>query len=87
MPAPRAFGASTYVENFGLVMAGNYESSSTSVIVTRDGQTFTELAPLPSGDYFGCMTTVDEQTLLYTGGYNYPTNVYSYDIPSNTWTT
>ena len=86
MPNVKVFSAYAYVENFGLVMAGSVSGNSDSVTVTRDGRNFEELASLPNSDYFGCLTTVDEQTLLYTGGEYDPYAAYSYDIPSDTWT-
>ena len=89
MPLARAYSASAYMENFGLVMAGGYNSESNtldSVIVTRDGYTFRTLASLPAPNYLGCLSVMDEQTLLLTGGYLDENGVYSYDILTDTWT-
>ena len=87
MPDAKAFSAYAYVQDFGLVMAGGDDGNSASVTVTRDGINFEELTSLPAGNYAGCLTAVDEQTLMYTGGeYDYYA-AYSYDIPSDTWTT
>ena len=86
MPYVKVYSAHAYVENFGLVMAGSYSGDDSSVTVTRDGSNFEELAPLPYGDWGGCLTAVDDQTLIYSGGDDYPYNAYSYDIPSNSWT-
>ena len=88
MPNVKVFSAHAYVENFGLVMAGSYSGDSSSVTVTRDGLNFEELAPLPNGgDYGGCLAVVNEETLMYSGGNGNRYDVYSYDIPSDTWTT
>ena len=86
MPNVKVYSAHAYVENFGLIMAGSYHGDDSSVTVTRDGINFEELAPLPYGDWGGCLTAVDDQTLIYSGGDDYPYNAYSYDIPSNSWT-
>ena len=87
MPSERAYSASAYVENFGLVMAGGYDYGITdSVIVTKDGYTFETLDSLPSPSDYGCLAVIDEQTLLLTGGYGDYTGVHSYDIPSDVWT-
>ena len=86
MPNVKVFSAHAYVENFGLVMAGSYYDDDSSVTVTRDGLNFEELAPLPYGDWGGCLTAVDEQTLIYSGGEYYSYKAFSYDIPTNSWT-
>ena len=86
MPYVKVYSAHAYVENFGLVMAGSYSGDDSSVTVTRDGLDFEELAPLPYGDWGGCLTAVDNQTLIYSGGESNYYNAYSYDIPSNSWT-
>ena len=91
MPYVKVYSAHAYVENFGLVMAGSYSGDDSSVTVTRDGINFEELAPLCLSGWGGCLTAVDDQTLIYSGGaYNngeetFP-NAQSYDIPSNSWT-
>ena len=82
----KVFSAHAYVENFGLVMAGSYSGDDSSVTVTRDGLNFEELAPLPYGDWGGCLTAVDDQTLIYSGGQSHGTYAYSYNISSNSWT-
>ena len=82
----KVFSAHAYVENFGLVMAGSYSGDDSSVTVTRDGLNFEELAALPYGDWGGCLTAVDDQTLIYSGGESYYYKAYSYDIPNNSWT-
>ena len=87
MPNVKALSAHAYLENFGLVMAGSYTGDSASVTVTRDGLNFEELAPLPSGNYGGCLAVVNEETLVYTGGDYDQYAAYSYDVPSDTWTT
>ena len=88
MPYARAFSASTYMKNFGLVMAGGYNDggSMDSVIVTKNGSSFVTLEPLPAADYFGCLAVVDEQTLLLTGGSRDESGALTYDIPTDTWT-
>ena len=88
LPYAKTFSAHAYAENFGLVMAGSEYDVASSVTVTRDGQNFQELASLPNGgDYGGCLAVVDENTLVYTGGHDDYYGAYSYDIPSDTWTT
>ena len=88
MPSERAYSASAYLENFGLVMAGGLDSgfSTTSVIVTKDGFTFQTLDSLPTDSYDGCLAMIDEQTLLMTGGQGDTEGVYMYDIPGDIWT-
>ena len=86
MPNVKVFSGHAYVENFGLVMAGSYSGDDSSVTVTRDGLNFEELAPLPYGDWGGCLTAVDDQTLIYSGGRDNYLAAYSYDIPGNSWT-
>ena len=91
MPSPRAYSAYTFMNGFGLVMAGGYDGSSylNSVILTKDGSTFETLDSLPTASDRGCLTVVDETTLLLTGGYDSYGNLdqaLSYDIPTDTWT-
>ena len=87
MPSERAYSASAYVENFGLVMAGGDSSGSTdSVIVVKDGYTFQTLDSLPYSSYYGCLAVIENQTLLMTGGNGDDTGAFSYDTRSDTWT-
>ena len=94
MPYVKVYSAHAYVENFGLVMAGSYSGDDSSVTVTRDGINFEELAPLCLSGWGGCLTAVDDKTLIYSGGTWGPPggiggtylSAYSYDIPSNSWT-
>ena len=91
MPSPRGNSAYTFMDGFGLVMAGGLDGSYLdSVIVTKDGSTFETLDTLPTASYWGCLTVVDETTLLLSGGYNYNSGslyqALSYDIPTDTWT-
>jgi len=91
MPSRRGFSAYTFMDGFGLVMAGGYDGSSylNSVILTKDGSTFETLDSLPTASDRGCLTVVDETTLLLTGGYDSYGNLdqaLSYDIPTDTWT-
>ena len=70
-------------------MVGGYNSSSMdSVIATRDGVSFEALASLPQGCDSGCITVIDSQTLLHSGGVTDGGNnaAFLYDIPRNKWT-
>ena len=87
MPSRRAYSAYAVMDGFGLVMAGGYDGGSTldSVIVTMDGSTFETLDSLPTASYEGCLTVVDETTLLLSGGRGDENQALSYYIPIDTW--
>ena len=73
----------------GLVTVGGYNGSSLdSVLATRDGLRFEALAPLPLGADSGCLTAIDGQSLLHSGGVTSGGNnaAFLYDIPGNAWT-
>ena len=86
MPNVKVYSAHEYVENFGLIMVGSSYGDDNSVTVTRDGTNFEELAPLCLSGWGGCLTAVDDQTLIYSGGRDFYYAAYSYDIPGNSWT-
>ena len=92
MPSPRRISAYAFIEGFGLVMAGGYDNGTylNSVIVTKDGSTFETLDSLPIPTDLGCLTVVDQTTLLLSGGIYYRyrdlDQALSYDIPTDTWT-
>ena len=89
MPSRRAYSAYTFMDGFGLVMAGGKQSSSSyldSVIMTKDGSTFETLDTLPTASYWGCLTVVDETTLLLSGGDEASNQALSYNIATDTWT-
>ena len=97
MPSRRAYSASVYLENFGLMMAGGYDFTTNpddsnwldSVILTKDGSTFETLDSLPTPSDYGCLTAIGQTTLLLTGGRGSPELFYqalSYDITTNNWT-
>ena len=88
MPSRRGRSAYTFMDGFGLVMAGGYSYGSylDSVILTKDGSTFETLDSLPTASDFGCLTVVDETTLLLSGGTGDYDQALSYDITTDTWT-
>lgn len=92
MPSRRYGSAYTFMDGFGLVMAGGYDGLGhlDSVILTKDGSTFETLDTLPIASRSGCLTVVDQTTLLLSGGNNYDGGslyqALSYDIPTDTWT-
>ena len=87
MPYRRGDSAYTFLEGFGLVMAGGYgDNRLSSVIMTKDGSTFETLDSLPTASYAGCLTVVDETTLLLSGGNGASYQALIYDITTNTWT-
>ena len=89
MPSRRAYSAYAFLEGFGLVMAGGYigiGSYLDSVIMTKDGSTFETLDSLPTASYRGCLTVVDETTLLLSGGQGALNQALTYNITTDTWT-
>ena len=91
MPSRRAYSAYAFIDGFGLVMAGGRQDGSSyldSVILTKDGSTFETLDSLPTASSSGCLTVVDETTLLLTGGSDAYVlyQALSYDITTDTWT-
>ena len=82
MPSANGYSASTYAENFGLVIVGGNNDESEAV-VTKDGYAFKTLASPPFSTGGGCLAVIDEQTLLLTGD---GVDAASYDILSDSWT-
>ena len=56
----------------GLVIAGGYDEGLgggvSYVDSTEHGITFTPMTPLPTTPYYSCLTSLDDETLLLTGG-------------------
>ena len=69
-------------------MAGGHAGGGhlDSVIRTKDGKTFETLDSLPTASGYGCLTVVDQKTLLLTGGGGALYQALSYNIATDTWT-
>ena len=89
MPSPKYWSAYAFLEGFGLVMAGGSVDGfpRRSVFVTKDGSTFETLHALPYASRDGCLTVVDQTTLMLSGGGGEnPSGALSYHITTDTWT-
>ena len=71
----------------GAVWCNDY---SNKTLITKDGgNSFQELAQIPTEIKGHCVVFLDNNTLMVIGGYNFPNAVsetYFLDIPSNVWT-
>ena len=72
----------------GAVWCNDY---SNKTLITKDGgNSFEELAQIPTEIKGHCVVFLDNNTLMVIGGYYFPNAVretYFLDIPSNVWTT
>ena len=77
----RSWGAAyTYNNKMGLVIAGGFENGLGGGVAyvdrTEHGITFSQMTSLPTTPYYSCLASLDDESLLLTGGMNTGT---SYD--------
>ena len=77
-----------YNNVMGLVMAGGQGpgDAGESVESTVDGSTFQPLTQMPVTNYYHCLVSVDDDTLLSIGGEIAADKAYIYRTSSNSWT-
>ena len=65
---PRDFdsGAPAFHPGWGIIMSGGYPSYD-EVTITKDGETFEDLTPMPNSKWFHCIAAVNSDILFTTG--------------------
>ena len=77
----------TFNNAMGLVMAGGQGPGNAGMNVesTNDGSKFQPLTPLPNTNYYHCLVSIDDSTLVSIGGDIAGRKVYIYRSSTNNW--